>query len=69
VHAVQVVLLYDARGALVATLVNNESRDAGAYRLEWNGHADSGAAVSSGIYFARISHNDAVQSRKMVLLK
>lgn len=63
------VAIYDARGARVATLVNNESRDAGAYRVEWNGRASSGLAVPSGIYFARIVQGDAVRSRKMVVLK
>jgi hypothetical protein len=63
------VAIYDARGARVATLVNNETRDAGAYRMEWNGRADGGSAVSSGIYFARIEQNGAVRTKKMVLLK
>ncbi len=63
------VTIYDARGARVATLVNNEVREAGAYRQEWNGRGASGLAVPSGIYFARIVHNDAVRSKKMVLLK
>jgi flagellar hook assembly protein FlgD len=63
------VAIYDLRGALVATLVNNEEKSPDAYRVEWNGRADSGAMVSSGIYFARIEHNGAERSRKMVLLK
>jgi flagellar hook assembly protein FlgD len=63
------VAIYDLHGAHVATLVNNESRDAGAYRMEWNGRADSGATVSSGVYFARIEHNGSVRTKKMVLLK
>ncbi len=63
------VAIYDARGARVATLVNNETRDAGAYRMEWNGRTDGGTAVSSGIYFARIEHNGAARTKKMVLLK
>ncbi len=64
-----IVAIYDARGARVATLVNNETRDAGAYRMEWNGRTDGGTAVSSGIYFARIEHNGAARTKKLVLLK
>ena len=63
------VAIYDLRGALVATLVDKEEKTSDAYRVEWNGRADSGAMVSSGIYFARIEHNGAVRSKKMVLLK
>ncbi len=63
------VSIYDAHGALVAMLVNNEPRDAGAYRMEWNGQTSTGAGVSSGIYFARIEHNGDVRAKKMVLLK
>jgi hypothetical protein len=63
------VAIYDPRGAKVATLVDHEERDAGAYRLDWDGRADNGAVVSSGVYFARIEHAGATRNRKMVLLK
>ncbi len=63
------VAIYDARGARVTRLVDNEERDAGAYRMDWNGHADSGIGVSSGVYFARIEQNGAVRTKKLVLLK
>ena len=61
--------IYDARGARVTTLVDNEERDAGPYRVDWNGRSDTGLAVSSGVYFARIEQAGAMRSKKMVLLK
>jgi hypothetical protein len=63
-----VVEIYDARGSHVATLVSGE-RDAGAYTQEWTGRDDSGRAVSSGVYFARVSHASGMRSYKLVLLK
>ncbi|HXV12843.1 MAG TPA: T9SS type A sorting domain-containing protein, partial [Candidatus Krumholzibacteria bacterium] len=63
------VAIYDAHGALVTTLVNNEERAPGAYRIGWDGRNDRGASVTSGVYFARIEHGGAARSRKMVLLK
>ena len=63
------VAIYDAHGARVATLVDNEDRDAGAYRVEWDGRAENGAAAASGVYFARIQHASGARSKKMVLLK
>jgi flagellar hook assembly protein FlgD len=62
------VVVYDARGARVATLVSRQ-HDAGAYSIEWRGRSDAGAAVSSGVYFARVEHGSAVRSKKMVLIK
>ena len=62
------VAVYDTRGAHVATLFAGD-RPAGAYIIEWDGRADTGAAVSSGIYFARITHASGTRSKKMVLLK
>ena len=58
------VAVFDARGSQVVTLFEGE-RPAGAFSIDWN----PGAAVSSGIYFARIEHNGATRSKKMVLLK
>jgi flagellar hook assembly protein FlgD len=63
------IAVYDARGARVSMLVNNEVRDAGAYGVEWNGRTDAGVTASSGVYFARIEHAGATRTKKMVLLK
>lgn len=63
------VAIHDARGARVATLVDHESRDAGAFAVAWDGAADTGAPVPAGVYFARIEHDGAARSKKIVLLK
>jgi hypothetical protein len=63
------VSIFDTRGARVATLVRNETREAGAYQVGWDGRDDNGAVVSSGVYFARIEHAGATSVRKVVLLK
>jgi hypothetical protein len=63
------ITIHDARGALVATLVNGEERAAGAYGGEWSGRADTGVVVSSGVYFVRIEHAGATRTKKMVMLK
>ena len=60
--------VYDANGARVATLFHGE-RNAGAYSIDWDGRTDDAAVAASGVYFARITHNGAVRSQKMVLLK
>jgi hypothetical protein len=63
------VTVHDARGARVATLVDRADRRAGAHAVEWNGRADTGTAVSSGVYFARVSFDGATRAAKLVLLK
>jgi hypothetical protein len=61
--------VYDVRGARVATLVK-ESRAPGTYVARWSGRDDSGAAVASGVYFARLSvAGSSTVVRKLVLLK
>jgi hypothetical protein len=62
------VVVYDASGARVATLVDGE-RDSDAYTARWDGRSDAGTKVSSGVYFARIEHNGVTRVKKMVLLK
>ena len=60
--------VYDARGAHIATLLDEE-RDAGAFTVRWEGQSAVGEPASSGVYFARVTHASGTKSYKMVLLK
>ena len=60
--------IYDARGSLVKTLVN-ERLEAGAYRSRWDGRSDHGSRLASGVYLYRLQQDGQVLSRKMTLLQ
>jgi hypothetical protein len=73
-QSIVTVQIFNMIGQLVLTLVDDE-RPAGRYTVTWRGTAESGALVSSGIYFYRIhaksvgSDLEFVQTRKLLLLK
>jgi hypothetical protein len=60
--------IYNIRGQLVRTLLDEE-RTGGDYAVLWDGRDESGKAVSSGIYFCRLSTGSSSEVKKMVLLK
>jgi hypothetical protein len=60
--------VYDLRGRLVRSLVAGEL-GVGPQEVVWNGLDNTGTRVSSGIYFYRLVTTDAVETRKMVVLK
>ena len=62
------IVVYDVRGALVRTLVD-DTRAPGTYTATWDGRSDTGARVASGVYFCSMRAGDFVESRRMVLLK
>jgi hypothetical protein len=62
------IAVYDARGALVTTIVGEE-KPAGAHAVSWNGRVDEHRSASSGIYFARIEAGKERRTCKLVLLK
>jgi len=63
-----VINVYDVRGRLVKRLIDS-SMPAGPAQVTWDGFNDSGAAVSSGIYFLRMITGEQHHTRKMVLLR
>ena len=63
VDAKVMLKVYDILGSEVATLVN-EQREAGYYKLSFYG-----SHLASGTYFFRLSANDFVQIKKMILMK
>jgi hypothetical protein len=60
--------VYDVRGRLVQTLVN-EVKDVGSYSIQWNGQDSSGLQVSSGIYLYTLETDNFKSTKKMVVLK
>jgi hypothetical protein len=62
------IRVYDAAGRLVRTLVDGP-RAAGTHATTWDGRNQSGHAVSSGVYFYKMTAGSFVESRRMVLLK
>ncbi len=62
------IAIYDARGALVRTLLDAE-KSAGAYTLRWDGRDDRGRPAVSGVYFARLGSGEITRSYKLVVLK
>jgi hypothetical protein len=60
--------VYNVLGQKVATLVDEEL-PADSYEVEWNGRSDGGDPVASGVYFYRLTADDFVMTKKMMMLK
>jgi len=60
--------IYNIQGQVVRTLVDAD-RDAGDYRVVWNGRDDAGNEVATGIYLYRITAGNFTSTKKMILLK
>ncbi len=60
--------VYDARGRLVRTLVD-EAREAGAHSVAWDGRDNGGRSSAAGVYLYRLDAGSSSLQRKMTLLK
>jgi hypothetical protein len=60
--------VYNMLGQRVRTLAYGQM-EAGNHSVEWNSRDEYGSAVSSGVYFYRLTAGDYVESKKMLLLK
>lgn len=60
--------IYSVSGQLVRTLVE-DNVTAGVYSARWDGRADSGLEVASGIYYYEVTAGDFSSRHKMTLLK
>jgi hypothetical protein len=59
--------IYNVKGELVKTLIDEMVETSG--HIMWDGTNDSGAKVSSGVYFSEARTNGQVQVNKMALVK
>ncbi len=73
-NSVADISIYNILGQRIATLVTDRLSP-GTYSTVWNGTTDNGAAVSSGVYFVRLSarvegsNEPYVALRKLLLMK
>ncbi|HEX2982363.1 MAG TPA: T9SS type A sorting domain-containing protein [Ignavibacteriales bacterium] len=62
------ISIYNVLGENVITLIN-AYHNAGSYRVLWDGKNESGANVSSGIYFYKMTLENRSLTKNMILLK
>ena len=60
--------IYTVLGQRIDVLVD-EPREAGFYRVRWDGTDQAGVQVASGVYVYRLQVDAFHQVRKMILLK
>lgn len=61
--------IYDIHGRCVATLARSQPREAGTFRMEWDGRWDDGGPAPAGVYFARLEAGSASRVHKLVRLR
>jgi hypothetical protein len=61
--------IFDARGRLVRTLVQEALLDAGYHQRLWDGRDERGRRVASGVYHARLVVNGRALTQRLTLLK
>lgn len=60
--------IYDITGNAVANLIDSYLQP-GSHTVVWNGRNFAGQAVSSGVYFYRLSTENRTEAKRMLLLK
>ena len=61
--------VWSVTGARVRVLANDKLFGAGTNQLAWDGRADSGSPVASGVYFVRLRTKVGTKTARAVLLK
>lgn len=59
--------IYDATGRVVRTLVDDEQA-IGEHTVTWDGRAEGGRTVASGVYFYVLTSGEKSQARKMIVV-
>ena len=68
-HGLVTIAVYNSKGELVKTLVNNEEKASGLHKFKWNGKDENNRSVSSGMYYFKITTGKYSSTKKMILMK
>ena len=63
------VSIYNIKGQLICTLINNQKLSPGEHSFVWDGKNDEGHPVVAGIYFYKMTSGDFSSIKKMIMLK
>lgn len=63
------VKVYDVRGRLVRTIVDEEIMHPGSYQLGWDGLDDNGANVAPGVYYCKLQIGARSLTKRVILLR
>jgi hypothetical protein len=61
--------VYDVLGRRVATLINNDTYNAGWHSVTWDATNQSGRTISSGLYIYRLQAGNRVDVKRMMFIK
>ncbi len=57
--------IYDRKGSLAKTLINNAKMPSGAHQITWGGDGDNGIVLPSGIYFCELKTDVSTYKAKV----
>ena len=64
------IKIYDVRGELVTTLVDEDQAASTAYAaVDWDGMNEAGTIVANGVYIVKVKLPDGTYTKKVVVLK
>lgn len=63
------VVVYNLRGQLIRTVVNNQKLSPGEHSFTWDGRNNNGQPMAAGIYFFKMISGKYSATRKMILMK
>ena len=63
------LMIYDALGRQVRTLIDGQSYRSGFHAVNWDGRDNNGQSVPSGVYIYRIKAGRFIADNKMLLVK
>jgi hypothetical protein len=63
------VRIYDVKGRLVRTILEEEFLHPGEYSMGWDGNDENGMKVSPGVYYCKLQIGDRSVTKRVILLR
>jgi len=61
--------IYNIKGQLIKTIINNKEMDAGYYTVQWDGRNEDNVKVCNGVYLYKIENSNSSIIKKMIILE